>query len=202
MVGLALYQAWRARNLSTEFAESKHIASALLISFVVSILGVPVFLLVQEQPDVETFTLSFLVTAISTNILCFMFIPKIVYHMKPKTHTNPLASTNATVNASLDSDSRSTVGGGEMILTTKSRQQLAYENKSLKQDLALATEKNAQLLKRLQELASDENNEKEVTTDVSKPNGTKISDERDHSDVNSELSEARKEISLKSHGSA
>merc|ERR1712157_244059 len=84
VIGLALYQAWKARYLSTEFAESKYIGNALLISILVTIFFIPVLFLTQNDPNVGTFVNVVLVIVFSGNPLCFIFIPKIIFHVKSK----------------------------------------------------------------------------------------------------------------------
>jgi len=84
MVALALIQAWRARHLSTEFAESKSIANALLISLLLALFAVPVLSLTQDDPNVDTFINTIFVSIITGNILCSLFVPKILFLRKEK----------------------------------------------------------------------------------------------------------------------
>lgn len=74
MVCLALFQAWKARNLSTEFAESRHIASALSIALIVGLLAFPLHAVTQDNPNTDTFIDTIMVSVLSGNIFCFIFI--------------------------------------------------------------------------------------------------------------------------------
>merc|ERR1712032_471936 len=74
IVGLALSQAWRARHLSTEFAESKYIANALLIIILVVIFAIPVLILAQNDPNIDTFINIIIASVLTGNPLCFIFI--------------------------------------------------------------------------------------------------------------------------------
>jgi len=160
MVGLALIQAWRARYLSTEFAESKYIANALLISFLVAIFAIPVLILTQENPNVDTFVSTIIVSIIAGNTLCFVFLPKILFYRNEMQGTSKKASsipkamrlTSAT-SARGNSENSYSRGSrndnttpspqqqqddvGERILTTKTQEQLASENAKLQ--LAIET---------------------------------------------------------------
>lgn len=97
MVVLALIQAWRARYLSTEFAESKSIANALLISFLVVLFAIPVLNLTQENPSVDTFINTIIVSIITGNTLCFLFVPKIVFLRKEKRGQSEVPSIAKTI---------------------------------------------------------------------------------------------------------
>jgi hypothetical protein len=70
-------QAYQARHISTEFAESEYIFLVLLAVFVVSILGIPVLFLVEENPSARFFTLASIIFLIDLSILLMIFIPKI-----------------------------------------------------------------------------------------------------------------------------
>jgi hypothetical protein len=97
MVVLALIQAWRARYLSTEFAESKSIANALLISFLVVLFAIPVLNLTQENPSVDTFISTIIVSIITGNTLCFLFVPKILFLRKEKQGQSGVPSIAKTI---------------------------------------------------------------------------------------------------------
>jgi len=94
MVFLAFFQAWRARNLSTEFAESRYINNALLISLVVLLCSVSVMYLTQQNPDVDTFISTVLVSVISSTVLCFIFVPKIRMHYNPTSRSMSTLSSS------------------------------------------------------------------------------------------------------------
>jgi 7 transmembrane sweet-taste receptor of 3 GCPR len=55
IVVLALYEAWKARNLATEFAESRHIGQAVLGTLIVVCVGGPILIIARESPDASLF---------------------------------------------------------------------------------------------------------------------------------------------------
>jgi hypothetical protein len=178
MLCLAIFQAWRARNLSTEFAESRHIASALLIAFIVAILAVPVLYITYEDPNADTFIDAILVSVVSGTILCFIFIPKIIFHTK-LTKLSPTNSSRFS-GMSITSSNHSRVSEwGERILTAKPQEQLASENKSLERELTLMRKRaerlnrhNIELQQRLRKLTGDENKDVGSYTDAAESEET------------------------------
>jgi hypothetical protein len=78
----ALYEAYLARNLSTEFAESAYIARALMIIMAVSFLGIPIAIIASDDPRAKFFALSGIIFAICMSLLLFIFVPKELYRRK------------------------------------------------------------------------------------------------------------------------
>ena len=70
-------QAFVARNISTEFAESEFIFFVLVVIFLVSILGIPIVFLVEENPSARYFSVSSIVFLIDLSILLLIFVPKL-----------------------------------------------------------------------------------------------------------------------------
>lgn len=127
---LALYQTWRARNLSTEFAESKYIAIALLLCIVITALGFPLLSIFKEDPNFDALIKTFCITIYSLSILCFIFLPKM------QMHNDSLSGKSASkqffsVIGSSDRTNGTTTSTGERIVTRKSQFELAKEIKSL-----------------------------------------------------------------------
>jgi len=151
MVFLALYQAWRARHLSTEYAETRYINSALLVILIVILCAVPVMYLTQKNPDVDTFINSILVSVVSLTVLCFMFVPKInMYHNKPRLSSNSfnLRAQSSTESSQHRISSSAEFRDGEKILTTKPQEELAREMRRLQRtiDTLRAREMSRELL--------------------------------------------------------
>jgi hypothetical protein len=70
-------QAYQARSIKTEFAESQYIAFTVAFNMQVLVIGTPVFALLSDQPPV-LFTLAcMIIFAICSATLCFIFLPKI-----------------------------------------------------------------------------------------------------------------------------
>ena len=75
---LALYQAYRARKITTEFSESRHIAMAMIMIGQSLFIGIPIFVIVNGQPTPEFFVLSAIVFIIVVSMLSLIFLPKIL----------------------------------------------------------------------------------------------------------------------------
>jgi len=81
---LALWQAYQARNITTEFSESKHIAMAMACIFQSFFFGIPVMIIVNGQPTPELFTVSAIIFVIVIAMLFLIFIPKMLIMRKGK----------------------------------------------------------------------------------------------------------------------
>ena len=147
VVCLALFQTWRARHLSTEFAESRYIAYTLLISAIVLLLTVPVVYLVKDTPNADTFIHTFAITIVTGTSLGFLFVPKMRMHYISQKRS---PTSNISVSTKLSGSSKSF---GEKILTKKPPGQLTLELKTLKRELARVKKQNATLQERVQELS-------------------------------------------------
>ena len=71
----ALYQAYHARKISLEFAESSYIATAIASTLLVCFVGIPVILL-TNQPSARFFVVSCIDFVICVSLLLFIFVPK------------------------------------------------------------------------------------------------------------------------------
>ena len=69
-------------NEQTPFNESEYIALSIYNFFFLGCVGVPMFYLLDEQPEVRLIILCLLVTLATTLFLCLLFCPKffIIYH--------------------------------------------------------------------------------------------------------------------------
>lgn len=155
VVCLAMYQAWRARDLSTEFAESMYIAGALFVTLSATILAVPLLLIVKENLDALIFIICALVFTLTTSIMCCIFIPKITFHLKDK-RSGQSASRSRFSSVYSRASSVSANSAGEVILTSKPQKALISEISDLKRKLGRAEKRerildlrNAQLEKQL-----------------------------------------------------
>lgn len=74
---LALWQAYLARNITTEFSESKHIAMAMIMIFQSLFIGVPIMVIVNGQPAPQLFVLSAIVFILVVAMLLLVMVPKI-----------------------------------------------------------------------------------------------------------------------------
>jgi len=83
-LALACLQAYRARNVSTEYSESKYIGVAVLSWLQVMLVGMPLIFLVNENPTASYFLKVVIIFIISMSTLVFMFVPKMIYLKKKK----------------------------------------------------------------------------------------------------------------------
>jgi len=74
---LALYQAYQARHISTEFAESTYIAAAMCIMLAVAFIGIPVLFIAYDNKDSFLFVSSGIIFVICVSLLLLIFLPKI-----------------------------------------------------------------------------------------------------------------------------
>jgi len=81
MVGLASFQAYRARKISVEYSESKWIAIILVAFLEAMAIGVPLIALVYRNPAANFVVRAGLVGILCITILLAMFVPKF-FHLK------------------------------------------------------------------------------------------------------------------------
>lgn len=74
---IALFQAYQARSIQSEFAESAYIGTAMVIFLQASAIGFPILLLVQDDPQVFYLVTVMLIFVTSMAVLCLIFVPKI-----------------------------------------------------------------------------------------------------------------------------
>ena len=76
-VVLACAEAYRAREISDEFSESRWIGITIASWFQVFVVGVPVIFLVNEQPTALYFLKTSIIFVASMSMLLFIFVPKL-----------------------------------------------------------------------------------------------------------------------------
>lgn len=162
--------------MSTEFAESKYIANALLISAIVLVLSIPVLSLVEKTPNADTFLHVFMVTIATGCLTGFIFVPKMIMHNDLKNKQPSLAQK-----AGL----RASTKDGEKIVTTKTQLQLAAEIKTLERELANMKKENTALQQLVEKLSSEtsqraSSNDETVRSDFAKD--TEMSDSESSDD--------------------
>ncbi|KAL7566109.1 hypothetical protein ACA910_003883 [Epithemia clementina (nom. ined.)] len=75
----AFAEAWKARNLSTEFAESHFIFRAMMAIIAVLFVGLPLLFLARDNPSAIVFVGSAIIFVASVSILLLTFLPKMKY---------------------------------------------------------------------------------------------------------------------------
>jgi len=81
---LSAYQSWKARKLSTEFAESQYIFASLIITLTLFMVAVPIIIMSRSNPRTSVFIYSAAVFIFCMNILILIFVPKIRFHYTKK----------------------------------------------------------------------------------------------------------------------
>ncbi|KAL3937806.1 MAG: hypothetical protein SGBAC_007153 [Bacillariaceae sp.] len=90
-----LQQAYVARNVSTEFAESEYIFLLLAAILVVSFMGIPTLFIAQDEPRASFFVATALVFVVCTAVMLLIFIPKVMAsRKKPKPQVYSMSSYN------------------------------------------------------------------------------------------------------------
>merc|ERR1712070_123845 len=74
----SIQQAYTARKISTEFAESEWIALAMSFILLVAFVGIPVMVIAENDAQASYFVQCCLIFVICMSLLCFIFIPKIL----------------------------------------------------------------------------------------------------------------------------
>ena len=137
---LALWQAYLARNITTEFSESKHIAMAMIMIFQSLFIGVPIMVIVNGQPAPQLFVLSAIVFILVVAMLLLVMVPKIQIMRKgeeglPQNY-NPRGSTwvrNSAVNIS-GLNSQASMRGSALIRDPSKKEAWGSSHASSRED--------------------------------------------------------------------
>ena len=134
----AFSQAYQARTMSTEFAESKSIFQALNAMIMVLFVGGPVLGIAPENANAFAFVGSAITFVTCASMLLLMFIPKIIAHKKDQMMEKRPSRRRITRISGLDLSGyeQSEDLTGIKILTTKTPEQLLQEVEQLKGLLA------------------------------------------------------------------
>jgi len=89
---LACAQAYRAREISDEFSESKWVGVTVASWLQVIIVGLPVIFLVKENPTATYMLETTLIFVACTSLLLFIFVPKILFQRQHANDPNSRAS--------------------------------------------------------------------------------------------------------------
>ena len=147
---VAIYEAWNARQIATEFPESQYIFKALISIFLVVFIGGPIMFIASDNPNALVFVRSVIIFVSVSAILLFMFVPKILFERERekkrkqkfiarRNYSSPIR--NSVVGSMFESVCFNTETSGEKILTTKTQKELSEEVELLKKLLNQVTEK-------------------------------------------------------------
>jgi len=95
----AVFQAWRARNISTELSESTYIFAAMALILVVSLFGIPIIIIVSSSSvrvAAFYFVTAGIIFVICSSLLCLIFIPKVraLHSTAGSAHSSPRSTMN------------------------------------------------------------------------------------------------------------
>lgn len=122
----ALYEAYVARKISTEFAESEYIFLVLTVILVVSFLGIPVMILAKEETKPRYFVAAAIIFIVCMAILLLIFVPKIkILNKREDAEVAQFVSTMSMQNSSQQrfGAGRVSVSGFERAPTSTAEQQ-------------------------------------------------------------------------------
>ena len=75
---VANWQAYEARSLSSEFSESKYIGIACVSMMQTALMGIPIMIVVRDQPEALYLVLVCMIFIVSMAVLLLVFVPKMV----------------------------------------------------------------------------------------------------------------------------
>jgi hypothetical protein len=81
---VANIQAYKTRSIRTEYSESKYVALSIISMTQAGLIGLPVLLLVEEEPRVNYVVNILLVFVINLALLLFIFWPKVYYNIRKR----------------------------------------------------------------------------------------------------------------------
>jgi hypothetical protein len=110
---LATCEAWQARNLSTEFAESQYIFQALTSMALVVSIGAPVLVLARDNPTASHFVSSGMIFISTGAILSLIFVPKIRYERQRVRNASSTKRHNTVQITGLTNTNDNTTNGTE-----------------------------------------------------------------------------------------
>lgn len=135
---LAAYQAYRARSIATEFAESDYIAKAIMCMILVSAVGVPTMILVSDDATANFFAMTSIIFVLCAAVLLFIFVPKIRASSEGEFNfKRAVEQSMACRTSTFDSDSESTgVSGIKIVSNPAMLEKYRSENSTLKKQIA------------------------------------------------------------------
>lgn len=146
-VFLAVFQAWKARNLSTEYHETESIYRALGMTLLVCFIGVPVLFLVDDNLDAGVFIASGIIFVACVSIQLVLFVPKMVYQRRQESESDDNHENVQVTGLMMDHSARieesdSYTVHGERILSNKTRIDLFQEVSTLRRRIQILEDQN------------------------------------------------------------
>ena len=142
---VALWQAYLARNVSTDLQESSYIFVAMALILMVAFIGVPVIIISIGNNAVSYFISAYVIFAICMSILVLIYVPKWkAFRERKKMGTNTLHRFGS---SSLQSDDE----GINILWYPKDQQEAEEKNRELTKKLDMLQKENEEFKAKMQD---------------------------------------------------
>ena len=129
----SLYQAYHARKISLEFAESSYIATAIASILLVCFVGIPVILL-TNQPSARFFVFSCIDFVICVSLLLFIFVPKEKFRRGKRSVKTSIRGMAVATNSSMKASRDKTYNAQSSTMTNKTNTSIVSSNSTASDD--------------------------------------------------------------------
>ena len=129
-------QAYQARRISLEYAESEYIFKSMMSILMFLLIGIPVLILAQDNREAYFFVSSAIIFLSSSLILLLIFLPKVQYLKKQKNTKKSPTVSGIDSQVTLNEDTTEVEDAeGIKILSYKTQEELIRENLALRKRL-------------------------------------------------------------------
>ena len=136
---VALWQAYLARNVSTDLQESSYIFVAMSMILMVFFMGAPVIIISKDNNDVSYFIRVSVIFAICMSILGMIYVPKLIAFRKRKQQRG--ATLTRFGSSSLMSDTE----GINILWSPRDQQDMEEKTRALNEKITLLKKENEEL---------------------------------------------------------
>ena len=102
---LAIYLSYRARNLPSEFNESRFVTLSMASLLEAGLIGLPIVIMTREEPTAFFMARSLVIFVVCFVVLLFMFVPKWMTENKPQVPARKLPSSGKQMTSATDDSS-------------------------------------------------------------------------------------------------
>ena len=137
----SVYEAYSARSISTEFAESDYIFRILVLILLVFFIGIPVLVIARETPAAYVFVFAGIIFTVCCSVLLLIFVPKYRALKKAKKKSKEKQdrrqedSTSKISSVSRLSSAESEVEGIKIVADGRAQRELEEENRRLRKQM-------------------------------------------------------------------
>jgi len=147
----SVFQAYKARNISTELQESTYIFAAMMLILLVSFLGIPVIAMNSTDVAAFFFVSSSIIFAVCCSILLLIFLPKCIALREKKKMTlmNDAQPCGSVVRISGISNSTHPADGIRMLNLNMANSQLEMDTNELREKVSAQEDKIFKLMRQM-----------------------------------------------------